>query len=120
MLHTDSGRQFGICAENLRITFQVCKEENIDIISTHDAIVFEFDIPLNPVDTLSKPVIASVPVVNKTLVWEAADINLYQQTLETLLEQNFTFWNQPESLQTLALLIPQAYIQAAEIAVPSK
>ena len=120
MLHTDSGRQFGVSEENLRIVFQVCKEENTDIISTHDAIIFEFDIPVNPVQKKTIPVIESVKIQSKKLVWEAADTDLYQQTLETLLEQNFTFWKQPECIQTLALLIPQAYIQAAEKAVPSK
>ena len=75
---------------------------------------------MNPVHQVDKPVIASVPVQNKKLLWETADINLYQQTLETLSEQNFSFWNQPECIQTLALLVPQAYIQAADIAVSSK
>ena len=35
----------------------------------------------------------------------------YQDNLETILEENFQFWNQPKYIQTLALLIPQAYIQ---------
>ena len=107
MLHKNSGRQFGVCENNVRISFQVCKEENTDIISTHDAIYFELDIPVNPVHQEDKPVIASVSVQNKKLLWETANIDLYQETLETLLEQNFTFWNQPECIQTLALLVPR-------------
>ena len=52
-------------------------------------------------------------------VWESGNIELYQNTLETILEEHFQLWNQPEFIQTLALLIPQAYIQSAELAVLS-
>jgi hypothetical protein len=52
------------------------------------------------------PVTRSTPVINKTLLWEGADIELYQSSLETLLEQNFQFWNAPECISTLALLVP--------------
>ena len=58
--------------------------------------------------------------MNKTLLWEEADIDLYQKNLETLLEQNFQFWNAPECISTLSLLVPKAYLEAADIAVPSK
>ena len=60
---------------------------SLDIISAHDAIYFEFDIPVNTVNQVDKPVIASVSVQNKKLLWEKANIHLYQETLETL--ENF-------------------------------
>ena len=62
----------------------------------------------------------SKPLENKTLLWEKADIELYQEHLESLLEQNFEFWNTPQCISVLSMLIPQAFIQAATIAVPSK
>ena len=38
----------------------------------------------------------------------------------SILEENFKFWDSPVCISTLALLIPQAYIQASDNAVPSK
>ena len=121
MMHEESCRMFGINPEDLRIIQQPCKEEDPSIISTHDPIYFELIIHKN-LETLceEEPSIKTVPVINKRLLWENADIDLYQQTWETLLHQNFEFWNEPECLNTLALLIPQAYKQAADVAVPSK
>ena len=67
-------------------------------------ILFQhIDIPVNPVHQVDKPVILFVPVQNKKLLWDTADTDLYHKTLETLLEQNFSFWNQPECIQTLTL-----------------
>ena len=119
-MHWESCNLFGIKEDDLRVISQVCKEDDVSIISTHDPIFFELKIPANPSQKLDKSVIKSAPLKNMKLVWESADIDLYQDTLETILDENFQLWNQPECIQTLALLIPHAYIQSAEVAVPSK
>ena len=119
-MHQESCSLFGIETEDLQIIKHVCKEDDIDIISTHDPIYFELKIADTPSQKMDKPLVKSAQLKNMKLVWECADIELYQDTLESILEENFQFWNQPQCIQTLALLIPQAYIQAAEIAVPSK
>ena len=85
-----------------------------------DPIVFELKISGKSLNPCEEPVVKAKPIVNKRLLWETADLELYQETLETLLQQNFDFWNQPECIDTLALLIPQAYKQAAEVSVQSK
>ena len=121
MMHEESCRVFGISQDNLRIICQPCKEDDPSIISTHDPIYFELTIHGKPEMLCDGgPLFESIPVINRRLLWENADIDLYQSSLETLLHQNFEFWNEPECLNTLALLIPEAYKQAAEIAVPSK
>ena len=120
MMHTESCRLFDVNEDNLTIMSQVCKEEDISIISTHDAIYFELKIKVNNFPQMENPVVQSVPLKNKTLCWSEADIDLYQTNLETILKQNFQFWNTPECIQVLALLIPKAYIEVAETAVPSK
>ena len=48
------------------------------------------------------------------------NVELYWENLEKLLEQNLSLWENPENLQVLASTIPQAFIQAAELAVPQK
>ena len=119
-MHQESCNLFGIKQDDLKVILHVCKEDNIDIISTHDAIYFELKLPGYPSPQIDKPLVKSQQLKNMKRVWECADIDLYQETLEMILEENFKFWNQPESIQTLALLIPQAYTQAAEASVPSK
>ena len=104
----------------MKIIYQICKEEDVSIISTHDAIYFELEIPLSSSLPQAENSVETVPLINKKLIWESADIDSYQENLETFLENNFQFWNQPQCIQTLALLIPQSFIQAADISVPSK
>ena len=120
MMHQESCQIFGISKDDPRIISQPCQEDDPSLISTHDPIYFELQITGNPVSTSDNPVIETVPVLNKRLLWEKANIDLYQETLESILQQNFEFWNTPECINTLAMLIPQAYIQAAEMSVPSK
>ena len=117
MMHAESCHAFGIQNDDLRIIMQTCKEEDPTIISTHDHIYFELKINEKPIDC-EKLDFKINPIVNKRLVWENADMDLYQQTLETLLQQNFEFWDKPECIDVL--LIPQAFKQAAEVSVPSK
>ena len=120
MMHEESCLLFGINKDDLRIVHQPCKEEDPTIISTHDPIVFELKISGKSLNPCEEQVVKAKPIVNKRLIWETADLEFYQETLETLLQQNFDFWNQPECINTLALLIPQAYKQAAEVSVQSK
>ena len=120
MMHRESCALFGIKEEDLVIVNQICKEEDPTIISTHDAIQFQLTFPATPLSVPEAPAMRSAPVENKRLIWESADIELYQNCLETILEQNFQFWNTPECISTLALLIPRAFIEAADFAVPSK
>ena len=63
---------------------------------------------------------SSTTIRLKHLKWEEANINLYWETLEKLLEQNFVIWDNPENIQVLASTIPQAFLQAAELSVPTK
>ena len=41
-------------------------------------------------------------------------------SLEKLLEETFRVWATPENMQVLASIIPNCFLQAAEIALPSK
>ena len=52
--------------------------------------------------------------------WEECDTDLYGSTLEKLLEETFDLWAAPENFPVLASVIPNCFLQAAEIAVPSK
>ena len=54
------------------------------------------------------------------LKWEEASVELYWENLEKFLDINFSLWDNPENLQVLASSIPQAFIQAAQLAVPQK
>ena len=54
------------------------------------------------------------------LKWEEANVELYWENLEKFLDINFSLWDNPENLQVLASSIPQAFIQAAQLAVPQK
>ena len=119
LMHKESCMMLGIKEDDLRIISQVCKDDDPTILSTHDAIYFELNISVSPT-TSGISVVQSTPVTNKILLWNSADLELYQQSLENILTQNFEFWNSPECISTLARLIPQAFIQSAEIAVPSK
>ena len=57
MMHTESCRLFGVGKDNLRKISQVCKEEDISIISTHDAIFFELEIRVTHSPQVENPVI---------------------------------------------------------------
>ena len=78
MMHREACSIFGIK--------DVCKEDHPFIISTHDVISFNLKIPANLLLENEDAVIKSSPIVSKRLVWEDADIEQYQQTLETILE----------------------------------
>jgi hypothetical protein len=121
LMHQESCSLFGIKNENINIISHVRKEDNMSVISAHDPIYFELKVTVNPSQEIKKkPVVKSVQLNNMTVVWEPADIELYQ--VETIFEENFQFLNQPQCIQILALLIPEAYIlhKAVEVAVFSK
>ena len=104
LMHEESCQLFGVKEDDLKIKFHVCKEDNISIISTHDAIYFELEIGNNIYASgLEVSLIPSVQLKNKVLCWKEADTELYQTTLESLLEQNFQFWDSSECMQILAL-----------------
>ena len=106
---------------DIRILEHICKDENEHILSTHDALLFEIVLPHSaPVPTQNHEMVSSSTIKINYLKWEEANIELYWETLEKLLEQNFSNWENPENLQVLASTIPQAFIQAAELAVPQK
>ena len=91
MMHRASCLSFGIKEDNLFLITQLFTEEDPSIISTHDAIVFELKIPINQAAQHEEPAVKSVPVVNKKILWENADIDSYQRNLEMILEENFQF-----------------------------
>jgi hypothetical protein len=47
MMHRASCLSFGIKEDNLFLITQLCTEQNLTIISTHVAIVFELNIAIN-------------------------------------------------------------------------
>ena len=120
--HRDSCLMFGIKTEDVRIITQLCKEEVPFIISTHDPIYFEvrFNTEIVSKEEGKMLVCESVESVNKRIDWEKADISAYQNTLNSLLTQNFEIWKNPENLEVLASVIPTSFIQAAELSAPSK
>ena len=120
LMHKESCETFGIREGDLKISRHLCKEDDPTIVSTHDIICFELCISTSSAPTPVKTSVKFKPLENKTLLWEKADIELYQEHLESLLEHNFDFWNTPECISILSMLIPQAFIQAANVAVPSK
>ena len=121
LAHADSCSVHGIKIEEVKIIKQICKEENPFIISTHDAIYFEvkYLFKNNSEQFKDNLECESVELEQKRVDWENADIFKYQETLDSLLEQNFEIWSSPENLQILASVIPQSFIQAAELAAPS-
>ena len=64
--------------------------------------------------------IQSSKIKTNYLKWEEAYVELYWNFFETFLELNFSMWENPENLQVLASSIPQAFIQASELSVPTK
>ena len=119
LMHKESCMMFGIKEDDLKIIKQVCKDDDPTILSTHDAIYFELNISVSP-STSEISVVQSTQVNNKIHLWNSADLELYQHSLENILTKNFEFWNKPECISIIARLIPQAFIQSAEIAVPAK
>ena len=45
LLHKDSFISFGLKTEYVKILKHICKDDNSDIISTHDILYFEIEIP---------------------------------------------------------------------------
>ena len=119
--HGDSCSSFGLKPSDIRILEHSCNEDVPHILSTNDALLFEIILP-QPTTTTAQTVetIESSKMKIKYLKWEEANVELYWENLEKLLDQNFSLWENPENLQVLASTIPQAFIQAAELAVPQK
>jgi hypothetical protein len=82
MMHTESCRLFGVGEDNLRIISQVCKEEDISIISTHDAIFFELKIRVTHSPQVENPVIKSVPLEKKLCVGMKQTLIFIKQILK--------------------------------------
>ena len=116
LAHADSCSVHGIKIEEVKIIKQICKEENPFIISTHDAIYFEVKYLFNNNSEQFKD---NLECESVELEQKRVDIFKYQDTLDSILEQNFEIWSSPENLQILASVIPQSFIQAAELAAPS-
>ena len=91
LLHRDSCTSFGLKTENVNILNHICKDDNSDIISTHDAILFEVEYNVKNVSKKSEDALGceSIALVQKSIDWENADIENYQSVLDSLLEQNF-------------------------------
>ena len=122
LAHEDSCSIHGIKINEVKIISQICKEENPYIISTHDAIYFEVKYYFNEetVQSNNTPECESVELAHKRVDWENADIPKYQETLDSLLRQNFEIWSSPQNLQVLASVIPSSFIQAAELSAPAR
>ena len=122
LAHEDSCSINGIKINEVKIISQICKEENPYIISTHDAIYFEVKYYFNEetVQSNNTPECESVELAHKRVDWENADIPKYQETLDSLLRQNFEIWSSPQNLQVLASVIPSSFIQAAELSAPAR
>ena len=121
LAHTDSCATHGVQVTNVRITSHVCKEDDPSIISTHDVLCFEveYSAPII-IDNPRTEVCESKDISNKIIAWEKADVSLYQNFLESLLDQCFESWQHPENIQILANVIPSTYIYAAELSAPVK
>ena len=121
LIHVDSCLSFGLKHSDIRIVKHICKDDHEHIMSTHDALLFEIDLPSSaPSSSPSKEIIQSSQLRINHLKWEEANLGLYWENLEKLLELNFQTWNNPENIEVLAKTIPQAFIQAASLAVPQK
>ena len=105
----------------MKIIRHICKEYNPHIISTHDAFLFEISIPLQAAaESETRQVVPHTVIDNKRLDWENCEVEQYQDTLQQILENNFQTFSSFENLHILARMIPQAFIQAADEAVPCK
>ena len=120
LLHRDSCTSFGLKTENVNILNHICKDDNSDIISTHDALYFEIEVPQIVNENESAKDLEVYDIETRKLKWEECDTGLYGSSLEKLLEETFDLWEAPENFQVLASVIPNCFLQAAEIAVPSK
>ena len=117
----DSCLSFGLKQDDIRIVKHICKDDNEHIMSTHDALVFEIFLPSSaPSSNQSKELIESSKLTINHLKWEEADLEFYWENLEKFVQQNLEIWKSPENIQVLASTIPQAFIQAANLAVPQK
>ena len=96
LLHTDSCTTFGLKLSDIRILEHICKDDNEHILSTHDALLFGIVLPHSaPVPTQNHEMVSSSTIKINYLKWEEANIELYWETLEKLLEQNFDNWEKP-------------------------
>jgi hypothetical protein len=121
LMHGDSCRSFGLKQSDIRIVKHICKEEFTLILSTHDALLFEIALPQPAKSTMqTEEMVQSTKIKINYLKWEEANVELNWKNLETFLELNFSLWENPENLQVLASSLPQAFIQAAELSVPTK
>ena len=111
---------FGLKHEYLTIKKHICNEDYPEIISTHDVLYCELEIPVQDEQLNQVSNFQYHKIEKRNLDWENADISLYQLTLDKLLEHNFEIWKHPENIQILATLIPTSFVQAAEHAAPVK
>ena len=103
----------------LKLLLRYAKKKPPYIISTHDAIYFEVKYFIHDKIPETKDALEIVELKKNRVDWDNADINKYQETLDSLLLQNFDLWSLPENLQILASVIPSSFIQAAEFSAPS-
>ena len=121
LMHSDSCLSFGLKHEDIKIVKHLCKDDHEHILSTHDALMFEIILPHSTTShDQKKDVLKTSNFKINHLKWEEANIEMYWNNLDKLLQQNFSIWESPENIQVLAATIPQAFIQAANLAVPMK
>ena len=71
LLHKDSCISFGLQITDVQIVDYICKNENIDIISTHDLLLFEINIPCrmeNEPEATELPKVTTLEI--KKLMWK--------------------------------------------------
>ena len=71
LLHKDSCIYFGLQITDVQIVDHICKNENIDIISTHDLLSFEINIPCrmeNESEATELPKVSTLEI--KKLMWK--------------------------------------------------
>ena len=71
MLHKDSCISFGLKPVYVKILKHICKDDNPDILSTHDALLFEIEIPSQMKNETTQRILPEVKVIEtKKLLWE--------------------------------------------------